>query len=340
MSIEYVTTRLKAIRCRFPSEEVLESIITADDYSTVSALLRDSVFEKSIEGQKNRSSRIGGRQAVIRSVDETRLNILYKAVEIVRSSMPEVLEPLFSRVELEQVKDVLRLLHYGEPVYERRFRLLPILRKDDWSLHWRAFGTLKEYKAALEKYDNPFAEAIKPEEGKIKWEEMETLLDIYYFGKYLPSKRSLLGSAYDYFESQCDQVNVNRVFLLRVKNEPEELLKKHYIPGPGKIKFSDFAAMITSPTDDFLRQVEKVFNTELHVGVTTDAARFSQSLRRSLLYRHRIKTIIDPHTLLDILVFLDELEVMVSIIKLALNFRGASIPYIKTADYFISRKVA
>lgn len=339
MSIEYVTTRLKAIRCRFPPEEALESIITADDYSTVSALLRDSVFGKSIRRQKNRSN-IGGRHALLRSVDETRLNILYKAAEIVRGSMPEVLEPLFSRVELEQVKDALRFLHYGEPVYERRFRLLPILRKDDWSLHWRSFGTLREYIAALEKYDNPFAEAIKPQEGKIKWEEMETLLEIYYFGKYLPSKRSMLGSAYDYFESQCDQVNVNRAFLLRVKHESDEPLEKYYIPGPGTIKFSNFAAMIASPADDFRGHVEKVFNTELDADVTRDSAIFSQSLNRSLLYRHRVKAIVNPHTYLDILVFLDELEVMISNIKLAINFKGAGMPYMKAADYFISRKVA
>ena len=340
MSIEYVTTRLRAMRCRFPSEETVESIITTGGYSAVNGLLRDSVFGKSIERQKSRSGRIGGRLALVRSVDETRLNILYKAAEIIRRSMPEILEPLFSRIELEQVKNALRFLHYGEPVYERRFRLLPILRKDDWSLHWRSFSSLTELKAALEKYDNPFAEAIKPEKEKIKWEEMETLLDIYYFGTYLPSKKGLLGAAWEYFESQCDLVNVNRVFLLRKKSEPGEPLEKYYIPGPGKIKASDFPAMVISPIDDFRRQVETLFNIELDAGITKDAAKFSQTLHRALFRRYRMKTILYPNTLLDVLVFLDELEVVVSNIKLAINLGGAGIPYIKAVDYFISRKVA
>lgn len=340
MSIEYVTTRLRAMRCRFPPEEVLESIIAVESYSAISGLLRDSVFGKSIERQKSRTGRIGGRQAVIRSVDETRLNILYKAAEIIRRSMPEILEPVFSRLELEQIKNVLRYIPFGKSVYERRFRLLPILRKDDWSLHWRSFSSLTEFKTALEKCKNPFAEAIKPDKEEIKWEEIETLLDIYYFGTYLPSKKGLLGATWEYFESQCDLVNVNRAFLLRQKSEPGEPLEKYYIPGPGKIKASDFAVMVTSSADSFRRQIQTIFNIELDAGITEDAAKLSQTLRRSLLRQYRKKTILDPNTLLDILVFLDELEIMVSNIKLAINLGGAGIPYIKAIDYFISRKVA
>ncbi len=340
MGIEYLVTRLKAMRSEFIAQSDIESFVSGKELNSLVPLLNKSIFRKEIEKLNSREKQNISVSALERCISEGLLDIAHKVYDMIRRIDMKLAEVVFSRWELEQIKYAVRYFSCGETIYEKRFRLLPLFPTSHWVENWRSYHSSSEFLQALKKLKHPFVGGIKSSESKSDAVTIETSLEQYYFQNYLPENKRHIGDAWEYFVDQCDTLNIHQTYLLRGKPEQFKSLEKHFIDGPGRLNLNQCLALLRCSPADFRRNVEKKLHCKLNPESEDSAAFFSLALRQSFLIKYFHKSLETPTTLWDIFLFWKELIALVSNMKLALRFNRAHTPLQEVADYFVYRKIA
>ena len=159
MGFEYTVTRLRGLHSRFVPDAEIESVAAGRDISSIMLLLGESVFADEVERLKSRGRAITHRAAV-RAVEEGRLAVIEKAAALLRQWNPKACNPVFARMEMEQVKEAIRCIRTGEPVYDKRIRFLPLMDGAQWLPRSEGIRTVAQFKEELVRAKHPFAEAI------------------------------------------------------------------------------------------------------------------------------------------------------------------------------------
>ena len=338
--IEYLVTRLKAMRSEFIAQSDIESFLSGKELNSLVPLLNKSIFRKEIEKLNSREKQNISTSALERCISEGLLDIAHKVYDMIQRIDTKLAELVFSRWELEQIKYAIRYFLCGETIYEKRFRFLPLFPESHWVDNWRSFESASEFLQALKKLKHPFVSAIKSSESKIDTVIIETSLEQYYFQNYLPENKGHIGDTWEYFIDQCDILNIHQAYLLRGKPEQFNFFEKHFIDGPGRMNLQQCLAFLRCSPADFRRNVEIKLHCKLNPECEGSAALFSSALRQSFLKKYFQKSIETPTTLWDIFLFWEELLAVVSNLKLALRFNSSHTPLQEVADYFVCRKIA
>lgn len=340
MSFEYLSTRLKAIRSGFINNSDIDSLLSGRDLNAIVLLLNGSIFREEVEKITAKTRRSISSAAIERCISEGFLKIVQKVYNIIRGIDPKTADVVFSRWELEQIKYAIRYFSYSEPVYERRFRFLPLFSKSGWVANWRSYHSLSQFKQVLEKINHPFVKAIEVSEPAPDLVQVEINLERYYFQHYLPRNKNFIKKTWEYFVDQCDMVNVQQCYLLRGNPEYYDRMEKYFINGPGRFKLEDCRQLIRSNPAEFLQRVEDNFNCSLKTECESSSALFSLALRQYFLRRYLRKSIESPDSLWVFFHFMEELKAMTSNLRLAIQFNQSDVSLQEVTDYFVSRKIA
>lgn len=339
MGLEYIVTRLKAMRSKFIADNDVESIVSGKELKSIVLLLNDSIFRDEVEKLTSEKKQKITINAIGGCIDYAFLNICQKVYNIVLNIYPEIAEVVFSRWELEQIKYAVRYLSSKETVYAERFKFLSLLSNSRWIDNWRSYQSISQFQQVLKTSHHPFALAIESSKSGFDPVKAEINLERYYFQKYLPEKKEYIGDVWEYYIDQCDLVNIHQSYLLHAKPEYYDQVEKYFIDGPGRIKLNDCLALLRSAPEGFRRVVENKLHCTLKPESERSAVSFSLSIRQSFLKKYLRKTIEDPNALWYIFLFLEELGVMVSNLKLAIRFSRTSAPFHQVTDYFVRRKI-
>jgi len=334
MGFEYVSVRLKALRSRFVPDAEMESFAAGREATSIILGLEDSVFSGQMQRLKEKGEKAISHASLVRAVEEGRMDVIKKTAELVRRWIPECFDLLFSRRELEQLKEAMRCIRLKEPPYERRLRFLELSETGGWADSWPGYRSAAGFKNALEKLGHPMAEGIdETREGA----EAEISLERFYFGKYLEKRTPLAGDAGNYFSDLNDMANLNSAALLRGQPSGKNA-EKYYIGGTGRLLKKEFLMLTTMSDTELSGYAGKILGRELKCkpGLTG----FAQALRQAYLRRWRINAILHPLGPLEILTFMEELDAMAMNLKLALSLSQAPAPEPEMAGYFLKRGIA
>lgn len=334
MEFEYVITRLRALRSRFLPDSDMESIASAREIPSVVLLLEDSVFGEEMQKLKLDGQGDMSRAALARAVEEGRQRITGKAAALVRGWIPQYFDLLFSRRELEQLKEAMRCIRSKEPPSEKGLRFLELSEAGGWTKIWHECRSVGEFKKALVRMRHPMAEGI---DETLEGVEAEVALERYYFGEYLQKRERLLADAQDYFSDLNDITNLHSSSLLR-GGRHGLAAKKYFAQGPGRLSEKAFLMLTVVSEIELLGHAGKMLGRQLRY--IPGQTGFAQSIRQAYLRRWRIGAILEPVGPLGILVFLEELDAMSVNLKLALHLGQAPRLEPEMAGYFLQRRVA
>lgn len=340
MSFEYLSVRLKALRSRFIDDSDIESLLSGKELSSIVLLLNDSIFREEVEKLTARVKKNISQTGIERCLSEGYLTVVQKVFNIIRRMDPKTAEVVFSRWELEQIKYAIRYYSHSEPIYERRFRFLPLFTKSGWVANWRSYQSVSHFKQALEAINHPFVSAIEINESHDGAAQVEINLERHYFQKYLHRNKSFVEETWEYFIDQNDTVNIQQCYLLRGNPEYYDRMEKYFIAGPGRFKLEDCMELVRAAPAEFRRRVEEKLACRLKEECESSSAIFSLTLRQFFLRKYLRKTIENPQSLWDVFHFLEEFKAMVSNLKLAIRLSRAGVPHHEVTDYIVQRKIA
>lgn len=338
MNIEYAAVRLRAMKMRFVPNDGIASIASGLDIISAASLLEDSIFQSGISALRLKGGRKITVPSLVRAVNDGYLHALSEVFKMLRLVLPELAEAVFSRFELEQVKQAIRSISVHENVSERRLRFVNLLLRPTpaWAGQWRTYKDAKKFKRALKDTAHPFATALKLGEEAADNARTEMELERFYFMEYLPARKNLLKDAWDYFADQCDLVNVQTASLLRGSGVSGTELKSLHVPGPGKIPFGVFASLYASNDDEFAKSVQRLFGFETDAALAASPSKVSTSVIRHNLGRYRRRVRVNPLGIWEIFLFLEELKAMASNLRLALLFSVSRVSGDEATEYFIN----
>lgn len=323
MGFEFVITRLKGIRSRFVPDEAVER---AADLQSAVLLLEDSVFAEEMARLRAGERGTVSPASVARCIEEGHQRVLTHTAALARQWLPQYAMLAFSRLELEQIKEALRQIH--SPAHERRIKFLPLTPHSGWTAQWHPPGSVALFKSELEKIGHPFAAAINADAPQAEAEEQ---LEKYYFARFLPQYRKTAETAWDFFADQNDIANLH-LCRLAGGNDAE----RHFIPGCGRLSPKEFRTLSALSETELANSLAKRLGRA--VKSRPGLAGFAQSIRQAYLRRWRIRAILQPMGLWDLLVFLEETETMAANLKLAV-LAGAGNAQ-EMSRYFVQRKIA
>lgn len=335
MGYEYATTRLRGMRARFVPETELESISAGRDLPSVVLLLGDSLFADEIDRLK-----AGGRETTLpplmRAIEDGRQAAIRAAARIVNERNPGAFAFVFARMEIEQIKDAMRCIRLGEPVYEKRFGFLALSASPQWTGVWSSFRSLAQFRQFLVKTAHPFARAVDDEAASQPMAELK--LERHFFGHWLKSNARFNAECGNYFADLNDMVNLHTCALLRGHVPSSGDPRLYFVKGPGRLRQADFEQMTVLPDMEFRDFAAR--RTGLTLKFREGVAGFSQTLRQAFLRRWRLAAISRPTGLLEILVFLEELNAMTMNVKLAVAAgAGKKRRSAAMTDYFVLRRL-
>jgi len=334
MPVEYVATLLRHSRSLFVSEDDIVSIAAGKDAVSVASILGGSVFRDEV----TRVSARGGRKITALSlsgaVNDGYLNLLEKTARMIGLVMPNFMETVFSRFELEQIKQILRNASTPGAGVEKRTRLLNLMPRGSGKLNPSEIKSVEKLKAVLTEIKHPFAPALAGDVRNKKIVQIEFDLERFYFQEYLPGRKSMLKEVWDYVVDQCDLLNLQTAVLIKNGGAKEDDVESFFVEGPGRITKKRFAALVSADDDGFTAAVEKIVGIKLKP--VRSAAKFSLAVRRRFLRRWRRKRFEESPGLWEIFLFPEEVSAMVASLKLAILFGRSRIPYREASDYFLT----
>lgn len=327
MGFESVNARLSAMRGNFVPEEELESISAGRDARSIAMLLERSVFGP---GMDNRAEVTA--EKLLDAVDAGVAYVRRKTAEIVRRDIPSHFDLIFSRLEMEQIKEAVRRIILRKSGHEAGPSFCHFSISPGWIEERESCGGMDDFKKLLKRVRHPFAEGLNPGIGGSAW---ETELERYYFGKYLNEKKHLAGAAWEYFADIHDMVNLHTV--CATEGGDSGFVEERYVPGPGRINKAKFSKLCSVSGAEFQSTAAKM--TRLNIKHRRGNAGFAQSLRRELSVKWRVMAISNPGEVLAPLLFLEELSDMSANLKLAVNLGviGATDP--DYSNYFVYRRM-
>jgi hypothetical protein len=312
----------------FVPDEEMESIANGRDARSLAILLEKSVFGKSLENWGEAT--IGN---ILASVEKGNRDVLRKTADLVARNVPEHFDLIFSRMELEQIKEAGRWTEAKNRNSQPPPAFFKFSSSSGWTKSWTLCKGIGDFKTLLKSVRHPFAEGINP---GFAGSERELELEKYYFGAYLKGKQNLAGPAWGYFADQNDLVNLHTACVAGGRSDSN--MEARFVRGSGRIGVDNFSKLCATSGAEFQNAAGKI--TRLNLRYRPGNAGFAQSIRRGFLTRWRVAAISNPATPLAPLVFLEELSSMTANLKLALNAganRGADLGH---NDYLVDRKIA
>ncbi len=334
MPVEYVATRLRHSRSLFVSANDIASIAAGKDAVSVASILGGSVFRDEVSRASARGVRKITASSLAEAVNDGSLNLLEKTARMIGQVMPEFTEVVFSRVELEQIKQILRNASQPGGGMEKRARFLNLMPRGSGKLNPAEITGAAKLKEVLTKIKHPFAPALAGDVKNKKTVQIEFDLERFYFQEYLPARNSMLKPVWEYVVDQCDLLNLQTAVLIKSGGAKEDNLKSFFVEGPGRITKNRFAALVVADDDGFTAEAEKIVGIKLEPA--TSATKFSLAVRRRFLSRWRRKRFQEGPGVWEIFLFPEEVSAMVSSLKLAILFGRSRIPYREAAGYFLT----
>jgi vacuolar-type H+-ATPase subunit C/Vma6 len=331
-NIEYVVIRLRAIRSGYIHEDRLEGVVDGKDSAAILSLLADSNFNVGVERFKQHQSVKPRTSSLIRIIDESRNVIIEKIAAIVAFSLPEEMELVFSRFELEQLKDVMRCIRGGETFIDKRlvFQNLHMPHKG-WTSAWRSFQNIDELMDALKNQHHHFYPALAKRGGDQFGSELE--LEKFYFNIYLPSRIKGSIDYAEYFSWKHSMLNIHTAYLLNQKRKNYPGLAEFYIDGPGKVTRAGFERLVDVQANDFPAEVSRILGIRLMEEAIPDT--LPNIINAAFLRWMKSKVFHEPFSIFEILFHLEQLSALVSNLKLAVYFSGIGAPFKEVKDNFI-----
>jgi len=334
MPVEYVAVRLRHSRSLFVSGDDIVSIAAGKDAVSVASILGGSVFRDEV----NRMSERGGRKitasSLAEAVNDGYLNLLEKTASMIGQAIPDFMETVFSRFELEQIKQILRNASTPGDGVKKRTRFLNLMPRGSGKLNPAEIKSVEKLKAVLTEIKHPFAPALAGDIREKKTVQIEFDLERFYFQQYLPGRKGMLREVWDYAVDQCDLLNLQTAVLIKSGGAKEDNAAGFFVEGPGRITKKRFAALVSADDAGFAAELEKTVGIKLKP--VRSATKFSLAARRLFLRRWRRKRFEESPGLWEIFLFPEEVSAMVASLKLAVLFGRSRIPYREAADYFLT----
>ncbi|MBI5636451.1 MAG: V-type ATPase subunit [Nitrospinae bacterium] len=334
MGFEYVATRLRGLHSRFVPDAEIESVAAGRDISSIMLVLEESVFADEADRLKSRGRGITVA-AALRAVEEGRLTVIERAAALLRQWNPEACGFIFARMEMEQIKDALRCIRTGEPVYDKRIRFLPLADGAQWIARFGEIHTVAQFKAALARAGHPFAGAV---DEKLEPAMAEMNMERFYFNAWLKHNHASAAQCGSYFSDWNDIINLHTGALIRGR-VPDGGPRRYFVDGPGRLRFSQFARMTAMSEAEYRGEAARLLGLPLRH--REGLADFAQGLRRACLRKWKLGAIARPTGLYEILVFFEELDVMTMSLKLAIGLSEmARAQAAEAAGYLVRRQLA
>jgi hypothetical protein len=316
------------MRADFVGDSELASISAGIDAKSATMLLEKSLFGSHIGNAGNVSS-----DNLVAVVENGRLDALKKTADLVRASLSECFGLVFSRLELEQLKSVVRHISLPTPVFEHRPALLRLSEAPEWTQDWTKYRGISDLKSALTKLRHPFANGVEP---GLKGAALEFALERFYFGAYLPEKIKSAPDARCYFEDMNDVVNLHAARVM--DGHGTGTAEKYFVAGWGRIKQKGFSTLCSTSGPEFNSLAGSL--TSLKIKYRHGAAGFARALLREYMVKWRVTAIVNPLGIMDILVFIEELNTQASNLKLAIYAGAKRGLELEPQNYFVPRRVA
>lgn len=328
MGFDYVCARLRGMRAAFVEDAELASISSGIDAKSATMLLEKSLFGAHVGngGYVSATNLVG-------VVENGRLEALKKTSDLVRASLPEYFALAFSRLELEQLKIAIRHISLPTPVFEHRPALLSLSDAPEWARDWTKYRGISGLKSALTKMRHPFANGV---ESGLSGAALELALERFYFGAYLPERMKSAEDARGYFEDINDIVNLHAARVM--DGHGTGTAEKYFVTGGGRIKQKGFSTLCSTSGPEFNSLAGKL--TRLKIKYRPGAAGFARAIMREYLVKWRVNTIVNPLGIMDILVFIEELNAQASNLKLAIYAGTERKLELEPQNYFVPRRVA
>lgn len=334
MGYEYAVTRLRGLHSRFVPDADIESVAAGRDIPSIMLLLEESVFAGEVNRLKGRGRAITFAAAA-RAVEEGRLAVIEKAAALLRQRNPDACAPVFARMEMEQIKDALRCIRSGEPVYDKRIRFLALMDGAQWIARLEGIRTVAQFKEELVRAKHPFAAAV---DDALSPEMAEMKLERFYFNVWLKRNRAYAARCGTYYADWNDIVNLHIGALIRGRAQNGDS-RQYFVEGPGRIRYAEFARMVQMGDAEFRDRAARLLG--LPLDRREGVAGFAQSLRRAFLRKWKLGAITRPTGLYEILVFFEELDVMTMNLKLAIGLSETGRAYAaEAAGYLVQRRLA
>ncbi len=341
MNFEYTVTRLKAIKSIFVSEGDIRRIANGERDADILWLISRSALGEGFENIPSGAKKDIKTETIIRGIEEGRKNILKKTARIINSMMPELLQPVFSRLELEQMKQCVRFILCSGQIPERRFAMLNLFGSHgSWVGKSGSFNSIKEFVDELEELGHPFSPAFRDIKKEAKGTEVEIAMERFYFQSYLPKREQSLLGIWDCFVLQNDMINLNFIYLLGNKHTSRSDLEKYFVRGLGKIKLQEALILAEMKLPELVSLLSRKYGFKIITEGNVGTVPLPSILRRAFLYILRRKAVVNPTGIADIFLFLEELSVMVSNLKLAVYFSRSKVSLANSENYLLLKETA
>ena len=335
MEIEYAVTRLKAARSRFPSYPEFIRILQMEEASAVSGLLSGSIFAREMDELSARGA-VMSPPLLLRVINAGGARLRRMMAQLTLETLGDTGVALLMKWEIEELKSALRYLAARGERLDRRFAFESLVMRGEKKPLWEVRDkSLAGFIEALKEAKHPIYSAIDRE--AITKDPMRAELDMerYFFGSWLPSTKGLTEEAIEYLTLKLDIANMTRAMLLRDAKTPSHEAIPCYVQGNGLVTREDFTRILEGPQDAPLVTSYKKLGVTAAKGSEISATIFSLEIKRGSAKKIKLKAMLEPVGVWDYALFMEELDIMVSNLKMAVNLSMTHTPIGEAADSFI-----
>ncbi|MBI3795015.1 MAG: V-type ATPase subunit [Nitrospinae bacterium] len=328
MNLEYLSARLAGMRSEFVTDAGFDLVCSGRDIHSAANIMAKSIFRAGIDEQGGAT-----QKQLLSAVERGRSEIIKKTAALVRNCIPRHLGLIFSRLEMEQIKEAARHVALPRPIRFPRPSFIRLADCADWTEEWGKCGTMAEFKTLLSTVRHPLAGGFDPAQSGGR---LEKSLETHYFGNFVKNFRKLSEDETAFFSDMNDLVNINSACAAdRMSNLATQYF---FTDGIGRIDKEGFSKLCAVTGAEFQSTASKLAG--LKFAYRSGPGGFSQSLLRAYLTKWKIRNIVRPMGILDPLLFLEELNAQAANLKLAINAVTRTTAAVEPENYLIYGKIA
>ncbi|MBI5814338.1 MAG: V-type ATPase subunit [Nitrospinae bacterium] len=336
MEIEYTVTRLKALAGRFPSYGEFIRILQMEDARGVAGLLEGSVFAPEMESLVAKGETDISPMRLLRVMADGHHRLRRHFAGMAMQTDPRSCRAILMRWEIEELKSALRYLKYHGEKVERRFGFNSLILPEGKTPLWEAKDrSLAHFIAALAQARHPLAPAVDREEYLKDTVKAELGIERYFYGEWLPSQKGIAAQAAESLADRLDAANIAAAMLIREAKSGRGEASSYYVAGCGEVMVDDFMTIVEGPAWAPFQIVKKKMGLSPRKGSEISATIFALEIKRALARRYKLACMLDPVGMRDFVWFMEELDITVSNLKLAVNHALTHTPAGEAADIFI-----
>lgn len=338
--IEYALVRLAALKSLFVRADSLEKIMRSGDSRVLLTVLSESVFKKEVHSLiATGLSDIKPSNALrIIHKGHTRLRLHFS--RLAKIALPDDFGLILLGWEMEEIKGILRRLSSDKSDWDRRLGFQSYFLDLGLELSRDEPKTTQEFVSFLKKAEHPLAFLIDQRLYHESVVQAELKFERSCFQQYQPEKISRFKTAERYFYDRLNLTNIQYALLIQENPQGTDPVEQFYIKGSGRITLSDFRKITKMPFKNSASIIKEKLRIALPPGFDRSPVKFCLEIKKALLKCYGRMNIQEHGGIWGLLFFMEELDTMVSDLKLAVYSGSSGAPHEEIADHFSGLKAA